>query len=78
MPEHSDQTGTFALKFIRDRQRAGIEAANSKGVYKGRRMSVDDEEIRRLASEGVAKTKISRDLGVSRLTVYRALADAET
>lgn len=28
------------LKFIRDRQRAGIEAAKDKGVYKGRRKSV--------------------------------------
>ncbi len=66
------------LKFIRDRQRAGIDAAKGKGVYKGRRKSVDDEEIRRLASEGVAKAQIARDLGVSRMTVYRALADTET
>lgn len=61
------------LKFIRDRQRAGIEAAKDKGVYKGRRKSVDDAEIRRLASEGIAKARIARDLGVSRMTVYRAL-----
>lgn len=66
------------LKFIRDRQRAGIEAAKDKGVYKGRRKSVDDNEIRKLADEGIAKAQIARDLGVSRMTVYRALADAET
>ena len=66
------------LKFIRDRQRAGIEAAKGKGVYKGRQKSVDDEEIRRLASKGTAKAQIARDLGVSRMTVYRALADTET
>jgi DNA invertase Pin-like site-specific DNA recombinase len=65
------------LKFIRDRQRAGIEATKGKGVYKGRRKSVDAEEIRRLASEGTAKAQIARDLGVSRMTVYRALADTE-
>lgn len=34
------------LKFNRDRQRAGIEAAKQKGVYKGRRKTVDDVEIR--------------------------------
>ncbi|WP_298854916.1 recombinase family protein [uncultured Ruegeria sp.] len=65
------------LKFIRDRQRAGIDTAKGKGVYKGRRKSVDDEEIRRLASEGTAKAQIARELGISRMTVYRALADTD-
>lgn len=50
------------LKFIRDRQRAGIEAAKEKGVYKGRQKRADDDEIRRLASEGIAKSQIARDL----------------
>ncbi|NCO22274.1 MAG: resolvase [Hydrogenophilales bacterium CG17_big_fil_post_rev_8_21_14_2_50_63_12] len=61
------------LKFIHDRQRAGIDAAKGKGVYKGRQKRVDDAKIRRLASEGIAKARIARDLGVSRMTVYRAL-----
>ena len=65
------------LKFIRDRQRAGIEAAKGKGAYKGRRKSIDDEKIRQLADAGIAKAKIARDLGVSRMTVYRALAEPE-
>ena len=61
------------LKFIRDRQRAGIEAAKSKGVYKGRAKQVNDAKIRKLASDGVSKARIARELGVSRMTVYRAL-----
>eukprot|EP00933_Yihiella_yeosuensis_P045277 TRINITY_DN40638_c0_g1_i1.p1 TRINITY_DN40638_c0_g1~~TRINITY_DN40638_c0_g1_i1.p1 ORF type:complete len:210 (+),score=14.45 TRINITY_DN40638_c0_g1_i1:72-701(+) len=61
------------LKFIRDRQRAGIDAAKDRGVYTGRKKQVDDDEIRRLAEAGRPKAKIARDLGVSRMTVYRAL-----
>jgi len=64
------------LTFIRDRQRAGIDAAKGKGVYKGRRKRIDDAEIRRRAAEGISKAQIARDLGVSRMTVYRALEAA--
>lgn len=61
------------LKFIKDRQRAGIEAAKNKGVYKGRRKTIDDVEIQRRVAEGHAKTQVARDMRVSRMTVYRAL-----
>jgi DNA invertase Pin-like site-specific DNA recombinase len=61
------------LKFIKDRQRAGIEAAKTKGVYKGRKKSVDEAEIRKLATEGISKAQIARNLSISRMTVYRTL-----
>lgn len=63
------------LKFIKDRQRAGIDAAKKKGVYKGRRKTVDEIAIRHLARKGISKAQIARDLGISRMTVYRALQD---
>lgn len=66
------------LKFIRDRQRAGIDAAKGKGIYKGRQKRVNDDAICRLASEGVPKAQIARDLGVSRMTIYRALEKQKT
>ena len=65
------------LKFIRDRQRAGIDAARKKGVYKGRPKRVDAERIQLLAAEKVPKARIARDLKVSRMTVYRALKDGD-
>ena len=61
------------LKFIRDRQRAGIDAAKKKGVYKGRQKQIDEERIRQLAAGKVPKAQIARDLKVSRMSVYRAL-----
>jgi len=61
------------LKFIKDRQRAGIDAAKAEGVYKGRKKNVDDAEIRRRIAAGTTKAQIARDLNVSRMTVYRAL-----
>jgi len=61
------------LKFIKDRQRAGIEAAKKKGVYKGRKKRVDEMAIRDLAQKGISKAQIARDLGISRMTVYRTL-----
>ncbi|MES0864979.1 helix-turn-helix domain-containing protein [Ruegeria sp. SCPT10] len=53
----------------------GIVAAKGKGVYKGRRKSVDDGEIRKLVDEGISKAQIAGDLGVSRMTVKRALVE---
>ena len=66
------------LKFIRDRQRAGIDAAKGKGVYKGREKRVDDAKIRNLALDGMSKAQVARELGVSRMTVYRAIDAAGT
>lgn len=61
------------LKFIKDRQRAGIDAAKSEGVYKGRKKNIDDAEIRRRVAAGATKASVARELNVSRMAVYRAL-----
>ena len=65
------------LKFIRDRQRAGIETAKRKGVYRGRQKRIDEERIRQLAAGKVPKARIARDLGISRMSVYRALKNGD-
>lgn len=65
------------LKFIKDRQRAGIQAARAEGIYRGRKKNVDDDEIRRRVAEGASKAEVARQLKVSRMTVYRALADQD-
>lgn len=60
-------------KFIRDRQRAGIEATKKKGVYKGSPSQVDTERTKELAADKIPKARIARDFKVSHMTVYRAL-----
>jgi DNA invertase Pin-like site-specific DNA recombinase len=41
------------LSFIKDRQRAGIEAAKARGVYKGRPVTFDHAKIVALRKEGL-------------------------
>jgi DNA invertase Pin-like site-specific DNA recombinase len=60
-------------KFILERQRTGIEAAKKNGVYKGRKPTVPADEVRRLKAEGKSPTDIAEALGVSRMSVWRAL-----
>ena len=62
------------LTFIKERQRAGIEAAKAKGIYKGRKKSIDREAVQRLKAEGVGATEIARLLGIGRASVYKVLA----
>jgi len=71
-----DMLGVFAefeTNLRRERQMEGIQAAKARGVYKGGKVRIDPEVVRRLAAEGVKPTHIARQLGISRGTVYRCL-----
>ena len=60
-------------KFIRERQQAGIEAAKKAGVYRGRKPSVPIEKVREMRAGGMGPTEIAKVLGISRMSVHRAL-----
>ena len=62
------------LTFIKERQRAGIEAAKVKGIYKGRKRSIDRDAVCKLHKEGMGATEIARRLGIGRASVYKILA----
>jgi DNA invertase Pin-like site-specific DNA recombinase len=64
------------LGFIRDRQRAGIEAAKAKGIYKGRPATFARARIVALRKEGMGATEIARAVGGKRGNVYKALKAA--
>lgn len=72
-----DMLGVFAefeTNLRRERQMEGIAAAKKRGVYRGRKPSVDSAEIHRLyVEEKLGATEIARRLGVGRASVYRAL-----
>ena len=63
----------FETNLRKERQMEGIAKAKEKGVYKGRKPTVNVEKIRKLASQGLQKTAIAKELGIGRATVYRAL-----
>jgi DNA invertase Pin-like site-specific DNA recombinase len=67
----------FENDIRRERQRDGIEQARQRGVYKGRKPSIDANKVRALRNEGVGPAAIARELGIARASVYRVLAKAK-
>lgn len=64
----------FERDMIRERQREGIAIAKTKGKYKGRKKSLDDNqiiEIKKMILDGTPKKIIAQKMGISRRTVYR-------
>lgn len=66
----------FETSLRRERQMEGIAKAKAMGVYKGRKKSVDTEAVRSLIASGVRPSAVSKQLGISRASVYRCLTDA--
>ena len=70
----------FERALIRERQREGIALAKEKGVYKGRRPSLTDEqraELRQKLIAGVQKSTLAKEYGISRETVYQYLRQTD-
>ena len=61
----------FEADIRAERQRDGIEAAKAKGVYKGRKPTVDPDAIRAALQQGKGPAEVARELGIARSTVYR-------
>jgi len=76
-----DMLGVFAefeTNLRRERQLEGIALAKARGVYRGRKPSIDPTEVRRLREQdGLGPTAIARRLGIGRASVYRALGTSD-
>ena len=63
----------FETNLRKERQLEGIAAAKAKGVYKGRKPSIDPAVVKQLAADGVGPSEIAKRMGVARSSVYRFL-----
>ncbi len=63
----------FETNLRRERQMEGIRKAQEKGVYKGRRQTIDVQKVRELRDSGMGATAIAKQLGIERTSVYRVL-----
>ena len=68
----------YERALINERTALGREAALAKGVKFGRPVvEVNVAEVRRRIADGVPKTKVARDMGISRSTLHRRLNPPE-
>jgi DNA invertase Pin-like site-specific DNA recombinase len=66
----------FERSLIRERQREGIALAKQRGAYKGRKKTLTPEraaELVQRAANGIPKSVLASDYGISRETVYQYL-----
>lgn len=71
-----DMLGVFAefeTNLRRERQMEGIAKAKARGVYTGRKPSIDRAEVKRLRESGMGASAIAKQLNICRASVYRVL-----
>jgi DNA invertase Pin-like site-specific DNA recombinase len=71
-----DMLGVFAefeTNLRKERQLEGIAEAKTKGVYTGRKPSIDATKVRQMRADGLGATAIAKALKIDRTSVYRVL-----
>jgi len=71
-----DMLGVFAefeTNLRRERQLEGIANAKARGVYKGRKASIDPAKVKQMKADGMGPSAIAKALRIGRASVYRAL-----
>ncbi len=66
----------FETNLRRERPMEGIERAKQRGVYKGRRPTIDKKKVVELKTQGLNPTEIAREMGINRSSVYRVMKSA--
>jgi DNA invertase Pin-like site-specific DNA recombinase len=73
-----DMLGVFAefeTNLRKERRLEGIASAKARGVYKGRKASIDPAKIQQMKANGIGPSAIAKVLKIGRASVYRALAE---
>ena len=70
---HQIRPGAWAHR--KELQKIGIEKAKKEGKFKGRRPSIDYDEVKRLWDLGVGATSIAKHMDIDRSSIYRILGD---
>ena len=73
-----DMLGVFAefeTNLRRERQLEGIADAKARGVYKGRKPTINPAKIKQMKADGMGPSAIAKSLKIGRASVYRALAE---
>ena len=63
----------FETNLRKERQLEGIAKAKVKGVYKGRKSTIDADMIRELKESGLGASAIAKQMSIHRDSVYRVL-----
>lgn len=66
----------FERTLIKERQMEGIALAKKRGVFKGRKAALSQEQVVKIKARvamGEKKSQIARDFGISRETLYQYL-----
>ncbi len=64
-------------RFIKERQREGIERAKQQGKYKGGQQRIDHDKVLSMKTDGHGPSTIAATLGCSRMQIYRILQASE-
>ena len=64
-------------RFIKERQRGGIQQAKAAGVYNGGTRRLDHEMILTMKAAGKGPAAIAKAIGCSRMQVYRVLGSTQ-
>jgi DNA invertase Pin-like site-specific DNA recombinase len=65
----------FETDVRRDRQAEGIAKARKAGVYTGGKPRIDRRRVIDLVGQGQGVAAVARTLGISRMSIYRILAE---